>query len=249
MNPTNESLRALALRALALLDLTSLGEDDDVARIEALCASARTPWGMPAALCVYPEHIVTVRKALAESVSVATVINFPDGGEAVGRVEREARRAIAAGANEIDLVFPYRALLRGDARTGIAVVGAARATCGPGVKLKLIIESGVLAAPELIRQAARIGIVAGVDFLKTSTGKVPVNATPEAAAVMLAVIAEHGGRCGFKVAGGVRTLADAACYIGLAEAALGADWVQPEHFRIGASGLFAAITAVLAGGS
>lgn len=246
MNTVSIENRTLALRVLSLLDLTSLGEDDDVARIESLCASARTPWGMPAALCVYPEHIVTVRKALAMSVQVATVINFPDGGEDVGRVEREARRAIAAGANEIDLVFPYRALLRGDARIGNAVVNACRAVCGPGVKLKLIIESGVLTAPELIRQASRIGIAAGVDFLKTSTGKVPVNATPEAAALMLAVIAEHGGQCGFKVAGGVRTLDDAALYVGLAEAALGAAWVQPEHFRIGASGLFSAITAVLA---
>src|SRR5487761_2664772 len=99
--------------------------------------------------------------------------------------------------------------------------------------------------PALIRQACEIGLGAGVDFLKTSTGKVPVNATPAAAVVMLDAIARAGGRCGFKVAGGVRTLTDAALYLGLAESALGASWISPEHFRIGASALFGELRAAL----
>lgn len=236
--------QALALRVLPLLDLTSLGEDDSTARIEALCTVARTPWGLPAAICVYPEHIVTVRRALADA-RIATVVNFPDGGENTERAVRETRRAVAAGVDEIDLVFPYRALQREDPRTGAQMVQACRVACGRAVTLKLIIESGELVRPELIRRACEIGLDAGVDFLKTSTGKVPVNATPEAMVVMLDAIAMTSERCGIKVAGGVRTLADAALYLGLAESAMGVSWISPKHFRIGASALFAELRAAL----
>jgi len=239
--------RDLAARLLPLLDLTSLGEDDTPTQIEALCASARTPHGLPAALCVYPEHVTTVRRALAgSSARVATVVNFPDGGDDRDRALRETRRALAAGADEIDLVLPYRALQRGEGSRAEAVVASCRQACGPGVTLKLILETGALGAPELIRQACAIGLAAGVDFLKTSTGKVPVNATPDAAALMLDAIAADGGRCGFKAAGGIRTLAEAAGYLALAESRLGAGWITPERFRIGASSLFTALTAALA---
>ena len=239
--------RALALRLLPLLDLTSLGEDDTPALIQALCASARTPHGSPAALCVYPEHVTTVRRALqGTAAKVATVVNFPDGGSDRVRAVRETRRALAAGADEIDLVLPYRALRRGEPALAEAVVRACREVCG-GATLKLILETGELGTPELVRQACAIGLAARVDFLKTSTGKVPVNATAAAAALMLDAIAEDGGRCGFKAAGGIRTLADATIYLDLAELRLGAGWIDPAHFRIGASALFAEITAALAG--
>lgn len=247
MSITTSPGRDLAARLLPLLDLTSLGEDDTPARIEALCASARTPFGLPAALCVYPEHVTTVRRALAGSTArVATVVNFPDGGDDRDRALRETRRALAAGADEIDLVLPYRALQRGETALAEAVVAACREACGPGVTLKLILETGVLGTPGLIRQACAIGLAAGVDFLKTSTGKVPVNATADAAALMLDAIAADGGRCGFKAAGGIRTLAEAAVYLDLAQARLGAGWITPERFRIGASSLFAELTAALA---
>jgi len=240
------SLRALAARLLSLLDLTSLGEHDTPAQIEALCASARAAPVLPAALCVYPEHITTVRRCLqGTAVKVATVVNFPDGGSDPLRVERETRRALAAGADEIDLVLPYRAMLRGDAAGADAVVRACRAVCGDGAVLKLILEAGELGTPERIRQACAIGLEAGVDFLKTSTGKVPVNATPAAAVVLLDAIAAAGGRCGFKAAGGIRTLADATVYLELAEARLGSGWSDPAHFRIGASALFAELTTFL----
>jgi deoxyribose-phosphate aldolase len=230
-----------------LLDLTSLGEDDTPEQIEALCASARTGHGLPAALCVYPEHVTTVRRALeGTAVKVATVVNFPDARSDRDRVVRETRRALAAGANEIDMVFPYGALIRGNQSLAEGAVKACRDVCGPGVMLKLILETGELGTPTLIRRACVIGLEARVDFLKTSTGKVPVNATPNAAAVMLDAIAEAGGRCGFKAAGGIRTLADAQRYLDLAELRLGADWIVPAHFRIGASALFDEITAALA---
>lgn len=237
---------SLAARLLPLLDLTSLGEDDTPARIRALCASARGPHGLPAALCVYPEHVTTVREAMAGTpVKVATVVNFPDGGDDAARIARETRRAIAAGAGEIDMVLPWRALCVGQATLARYCVDIARGVCGPGVTLKLILETGSIADPALIRQACDLGLDAGVDFLKTSTGKAATGATPEAAAVMLDAIAERGGRCGFKAAGGIRTLEDARIHLDLAEARLGAAWITPAHFRIGASSLFGAITAAL----
>lgn len=241
------SRRKLALRLLPLLDLTSLGEDDTPAQIEALCASARTSNGLPAALCVYPEHVTTVRRALTGTAAkIATVVNFPDGGSDSGRVIRETRRALAAGADEIDMVMPYDALRRGDVALAEAAVKACRDACGSGAALKLILETGELVRPELIRQASAIGLAAGVDFLKTSTGKVAVNATPEAATIMLDAIAADGGRCGFKAAGGIRTLADAQTYLDLADSRLGSGWADPVHFRIGASALFVEIRAALA---
>lgn len=235
----------LAARLLPLLDLTSLGEDDTPARIEALCASARTRHGLPAALCVYPEHVSTVRRAMhGTPAKVATVVNFPDGGSDAARAARETRRALAAGADEIDLVLPYDALRRGERARAEAVVRACREACG-SASLKLILETGELQSPELIEQACAIGLSAGVDFLKTSTGKVAVNATPQAAALMLDAIARDGGRCGFKAAGGIRTLDDAAIYLGLAAERLGDEWITPEHFRIGASTLFSELSAAL----
>ena len=148
------SPRALAARLLSLLDLTSLGEDDTPARIEALCASARAAPVLPAALCIYPEHVGSVRRSLqGTAVKVATVVNFPDGGSDPQRVERETRRALAAGADEIDLVLPYRALRDGDAAGARAVVRRCRTVCADGVLLKLILETGELGTPALIRAA------------------------------------------------------------------------------------------------
>ncbi|OGT55594.1 MAG: deoxyribose-phosphate aldolase [Gammaproteobacteria bacterium RIFCSPHIGHO2_12_FULL_63_22] len=245
MPATVQQRRELAARLLPLLDLTSLGEDDTPARIEALCASARTRHGLPAALCVYPEHITTVRRAMhGTAAKVATVVNFPDGGSDAARAARETRRALAAGADEIDLVLPYHALRRGERAVAEAVVIACREACG-SASLKLIIETGELQTPDLIRQACEIGLAAGVDFLKTSTGKVSVNATPQAAALMLDAIARDGGRCGFKAAGGIRTLDDAALYLAIAAERLGDEWITPAHFRIGASTLFSELTAAL----
>lgn len=239
--------RTLAVQVLSLLDLTSLGEDDTPGQIEALCASARTEFGLPAAICVYPEHVSTVRRRFPDTaLKVATVVNFPDGGADAARVTREARRAIAAGADEIDMVMPYRALVAGDAASVVEAVMACRSTCGPGIGMKLILETGELRSPELIRQASLIGLQAGVDFLKTSTGKVAVNATHDAARVMIDAIAETGGKCGLKLSGGIRRLADAVPYLEIIKQRMGMDWISPRHVRIGASALFADLLSELA---
>lgn len=247
MTPHFVERRALAAQLLSLLDLTSLGEDDTPARIDALCASARTTHGMPAAICVYPEHVTTVRRHFPDAaLKVATVVNFPEGGSDPMRVSREARRAIAAGADEVDMVLPYRALMAGDAAAASAAVVACRDACGQGIGMKLILETGELQSPELIFQASQIGLQAGVDFLKTSTGKVPVNATHDAARVMIDAIAQAGGQCGIKLSGGIRSLDDAAPYIDIIAARMGRDWLRPSRVRIGASALFADLLAELA---
>ena len=132
---------------------------------------------------------------------------------------------------------PIQAMLEGDVGLVGELVEAVRVAAGPGTTLKLILETGVLQEPARITAAARAAVMAGVDFLKTSTGKAPVGATPEAARLLLAVCAEAGGRVGFKAAGGIRTVADATIYLALADEALGAGWVAPSRFRFGASGL------------
>ena len=237
---------ALALRLLPLLDLTSLGEDDTPEQIEKLCTSAQTGHGVPAAVCVYPEHITTAHRALRGSgVHIATVVNFPDASSNRERVVRETRRSIAAGADEIDLVLPRNFDTPEDHLAARSLVAACREICVAGITLKLILETGVLQTPQRIRAACDIGLAEGVDFLKTSTGKVAINATLEASSIMLDAIAEHGGACGIKVAGGIRSLEQAEFYLAQATEKFGASWVTAAHFRIGASSLFGELVAAI----
>ncbi|AMD00760.1 deoxyribose-phosphate aldolase [Halomonas chromatireducens] len=238
-----------ARQALVLMDLTSLNDDDSDAIIRELCARANTPAGHPAAVCVYPRFIATAREALAEQgltgkVKVATVTNFPHGEADVERAAAETRAAIAAGADEVDVVFPYRALMAGDAEVGRELVAACKRECGDAV-LKVILETGELKEAGLISRAGMLAIDGGADFLKTSTGKVAVNATLEAADLLLTTIKASGRDVGFKAAGGVRTAEDAAAYLQLAERVMGADWITPAHFRFGASGLLGSLLATL----
>ncbi|WP_043530012.1 deoxyribose-phosphate aldolase [Litchfieldella xinjiangensis] len=236
-------LQAVARQALSLMDLTSLNDDDTETRITALCRQADTPAGHPAAVCIYPSFIVRARHdlaslGLADKVKIATVTNFPHGNDDIDHAVRETQDAVSRGADEVDVVFPYRALMRGDGGLGRALVEACKQACGART-LKVILETGELHDPALIREASELAIAGGADFLKTSTGKVAVNATLEATEIMLHVIREHGGAVGFKAAGGVRTAEDAADYLALANRFMGSAWVTPAHFRFGASSLLA----------
>jgi deoxyribose-phosphate aldolase len=243
--PENHSPSAARLRRLlALLDLTRLEDDTDEAPVRVLCAKALASPVPPAAVCVYPQFIETARTVLGDAVKVATVANFPDAATDARIAALECEQALEAGADEIDVVFPWRALLAGDEGAGAELVAACRDASGRHT-LKVILESGMLADPHRIRRAAEICIRAGVDFLKTSTGKAAVGATPEAARVMLETIRASGRPVGFKVSGGVRTVADALGYVGLAEDIFGADWIRPERFRIGASGLMDVLLAAV----
>lgn len=245
-----------AARALPLVDLTNLDEACTADDIATLCERAVTPHGPVAAVCLWPRFVAQAAGRLAGSgVRVATVVNFPGGGDDTLGVVDETRRACADGADEIDLVMPWRAFL--DGRRGFAEtqISRVREACD-GRTLKVILETGELGDPLLIHAAANMALAAGADFLKTSTGKVRVNATLPAAEILLTVIEEHrreGGRAGgrevgFKPAGGIRTLADAAAYLDLADRILGANWVSAAHFRFGASGLLDALLAELDGG-
>lgn len=242
-------LHDVARLALSLMDLTTLNDTDTDDVVSALCQQAKQSVGMTAAVCVYPQFIGTAQKALAaagaQAVKIATVTNFPHGRSIVFTAVEETQQAVAMGADEVDVVFPYRALIAGDAAVGLDLVQQCKAVCPPGVALKVIIESGELKTPALIRQASEIAIDGGADFIKTSTGKVAVNATLDAAEIMLTVIREKQKQVGFKAAGGIKTVAQAADYLALAERIMGKSWISPATFRFGASSLLHDILSTL----
>lgn len=235
-------LKAAALRALKLMDLTTLNDDDTDAKVIALCHNAKTAVGNTAAICIYPRFIPIAKKTLREQgtpeIRIATVTNFPHGNDDIEIAIAETKAAVAYGADEVDVVFPYRALIAGNEQVGFDLVKQCKAACGD-ILLKVIIETGELKEEALIKKASQICIEAGADFIKTSTGKVPVNATPEYARMMLEVIRDMGvaKTVGFKPAGGVRTAQDAALYLAMADELLGADWADSMHYRFGASSL------------
>lgn len=240
-------LAAIARRAIACLDLTNLDDACDAAAITALCARARTPHGPVAAVCVWPAFVAQARAELDGSgIRVATVVNFPGGDEPIAKILAETSAALGRGAEEIDLVVPWRAVGEDHAERVSDLVRAIKAVCGPA-PLKAILETGELADPGRIRLAAEAALAGGADFLKTSTGKVAVNATPEAAEILLQAIRESGRDVGLKPAGGVRDTGDAAVYLALCDRIMGPDWATPSHFRIGASGVLAALLATMDG--
>ncbi len=200
---------------------------------------------MPA-VCVWPAFVAQAAELLRGSgVRVATVVNFPDGGTEVDAVLDETTRALADGADEIDLVLPYRALLAGDLAAARSMVDAVRAAVPPPSTLKVILETGSYSSERDIRVAADLAIVAGADFVKTSTGKTDRSATPDAVRVLLEAIRDAGRAVGVKPSGGIRTLADAEAYLALADDIMGSQWVTAATFRFGASGLLDAVDALL----
>ncbi|MDO6619016.1 MULTISPECIES: deoxyribose-phosphate aldolase [unclassified Shewanella] len=242
-------LKKAAQLGISLMDLTTLNDDDTDQKVIDLCHKANTAAGHTAAICIYPRFIPIARKTLneldCEDIKIATVTNFPHGNDDIAIAVLETRAAVAYGADEVDVVFPYRSLMAGNESLGFELVKACKEACGDQAILKVIIESGELKDAALIRKASELSIDAGADFIKTSTGKVPVNATLEAAEIMLTVISEKNTNVGFKPAGGVRDAAKTAEFLGLAERILGADWVTPAHFRFGASSLLTSLLHTL----
>ena len=243
MAELSDDLINSARQALACLDLTSLNDADTAADIVALCARAQTPFGPVAAVCVWPRFVAQARALLPADIKVAAVANFPDGSLDLARTLADVREIAEAGGDEIDVVLPYRALMQGRASECAEFLAEVRHATRP-LTLKVIIESGELKTTALIAQATRLALMAGADFVKTSTGKTPVSATPQAARVMLAEIKASGlPAAGFKASGGIRTVADAAVYLAL----LSDEARSPRRFRFGASGLLNDIEAVLSG--
>lgn len=249
MTTTTDRLDLVHAARLALqcLDLTSLNDADTAADVTALCERAQTAFGPVAAVCVWPRFVAQARAMLPPEIKVAAVADFPDGALDVARAIADIETIAQAGGDEVDVVLPWRALQAGQRSEVEEFLAEVRHASRP-LTLKVIIESGELADPELIAEATRLSLAAGADFVKTSTGKTPVSATPEAARVMLREIAASGmASAGFKASGGIRSVADAQAYLQQAADVLGAGALQPRRFRFGASGLLKDIEAVLSG--
>ncbi len=244
----NLNNREVARKAISLLDLTNLNDDCTDKDVVDLCRRANTVHGPTAAVCIWSEFIPVAKKALeGTTIRIATVVNFPAGGPDTDAVIGEVNAAMDAGADEIDLVFPYMSFLKGDVETCIDQISRVRDVIRPPAQLKVIIETGELEDRDAIYSASRLAIDCGADFIKTSTGKVAVNATPDAARTMLTAIRDSAKPVGFKPAGGIRTLEDAATYINLADSIMGEGWATPATLRLGASGVLANLIAALEG--
>ena len=241
-------MKRVAERALRMLDLTNLNDECDEAAIDALAARACTEHGHVAALCVWPAFVDHAHGLVGHrGVKVATVVNFPRGDDPVSDVTDLTKKAVSDGADEIDMVIPYRSLMEGREEVVLTRIKRVKAAAG-GATVKAILETGVLSDPDLIRKASDMAIEAGADFIKTSTGKVPVNATLAAARIMLTAIRDSGAPVGFKPAGGVKTTEQAGHYLDLADEIMGEGWATPDTFRFGASGVLDDLLATLDGG-
>jgi deoxyribose-phosphate aldolase len=234
--------------AIRMMDLTTLEGKDTPGKIRALAAKAMHPQpGDPsippvAALCVYPHMIVDAKEALrGSSVKVASVATaFPSGQSFRDIKVSEVRAAVAAGADEIDMVIDRGAFLSGDYATVFDEVVEVKEACGE-THLKVILETGELETFDNVRRASILAMAAGADFIKTSTGKVVPAATLPVTLVMLEAIRDFekatGRAVGMKPAGGIRTAKEAIQYLVVLYETLGPRWMTPDRFRFGASSL------------
>jgi deoxyribose-phosphate aldolase len=222
---------------IACLDLTSLNHDDTPEKIIALCHKASTPLGYVAAICVYPQFVSLAWQTLINTnIRIATVANFPEGKDDITKVIVNIKQAILDGAAEIDVVIPYHAYALHHRSMVCDFIAQCKLWCGANTVLKTILETGAL-SPEEILMASDDAIQSGADFIKTSTGKIPVGTTLEAARIILQAIKKANHTVGFKVSGGIRTIEQAKNYIDLVKQIVGNEYFSPSHFRIGASGL------------
>ncbi len=241
------SLKSVAQQTLGLIDLTTLNDNDTNEIVVELCKKASTEFGSVPAICIFRQFIPAAKEYFQQNklnIKIATVTNFPHGGTDLELALKETQEAINLGADEVDIVFPYKALMNGDTAIGAEMIKKAKQICG-NKTLKVIIESGVLNDPKLIEQASDISIANGADFIKTSTGKVAVNATLEATEIMLNSIKKNNKPCGFKAAGGIRSVAEAKEYLELTARIMGKDWINANNFRFGASSILTDLLNIL----
>jgi len=248
------------LRAITCMDLTTLQGDDTPGRVRRLCAKARQPVRQDllealgvahldirvASVCVYHALIAAAREALEGSgIPVCAVsAGFPAGQNPFSLRLAEIRESVAAGAEEIDIVVSRAHVLTGDWQALYDEIRAFREACGPA-HLKTILATGELGTLRNVARASRVAMMAGADFIKTSTGKEKANATLPVSLVMVRAIRDYrertGFRVGFKPAGGISTAKVAADWLALMKEELGVDWMKRDLFRIGASSLLADI--------
>jgi deoxyribose-phosphate aldolase len=234
--------------AISMVDLTTLEGADTPGKVRSLCAKAARPDpsdpGVPpvAAVCVYSDLVGMAFQALrGSSVGVASVATaFPSGRAALETKLHDVRDAVAAGATEIDMVIDRGAFLAGHYLQVLEEITAVRAACG-SAHLKVILETGELATLDNVLRASWLALLAGADFIKTSTGKVTPAATPPVALVMLQAVRDFadlaGQLRGVKLAGGIRTSKEAVRYLVMVNEVAGDQWLTPTLFRFGASSL------------
>lgn len=259
---------AWLLRAITLLDLTTLNSDDTPRRVERLCAKARHPVRedilaalgaekldvKPAAVCVYHAFVETAASAVAGTgIGVAAVSTaFPHGLAPVETKIREIEASVAAGATEIDIVIERRMVLLGDWQGLYDQIRAYRKACGDA-HLKTILGTGELATLTNVAKASLVCMLAGADFIKTSTGKEKVNANLQTSLAMIRMIRwfneQTGIEIGYKPAGGISSAKDALTYMALIKEELGTNWLRPHLFRFGASSLLTDIERQLEHGA
>jgi deoxyribose-phosphate aldolase len=234
--------------AISMIDLTTLEGQDTPGKVRALCAKAVRPdpavaeTPRVAAICVYPDMVpVAVHALHGSGVKVASVATaFPSGRASIEVKLADVRDAVAAGADEIDMVIDRGAFLSGRYLEVFDEIVATKAACGDA-HLKVILETGELVTYDNVRRASWLGMLAGGDFIKTSTGKISPAATLPVTLVMLEAVrdfrATTGRQVGVKPAGGIRTTKDAIKYLVLVNETVGDDWLDPDWFRLGASSL------------
>ncbi|MEV4890343.1 deoxyribose-phosphate aldolase [Nonomuraea sp. NPDC055795] len=231
--------------AISMVDLTTLEGADTHGKVRAMCTKAMRPGGgapRVAAVCVYPDLVAvaaeTVKGSGVKVASVATA--FPSGRSSLEVKVSDTALAVAAGADEIDMVIDRGAFLEGDYLKVFEEIVAVKAACGQA-HLKVILETGELATYDNVRRASWLAMIAGADFIKTSTGKVAPAATLPVTLIMLEAVRDFrdatGRQVGVKPAGGIRTTKDAVKNLVLVNETAGADWLTPEWFRLGASSL------------
>jgi deoxyribose-phosphate aldolase len=235
--------------AISMIDLTTLEGQDTPGKVRALCAKAKRPdpadptAPQVAAVCVYPDLANVAATELAGSgIHVASVATaFPSGRTSLDVKLADAKYAIAAGADEVDMVIDRGAFLAGDYQLVYDEVAAVREVVEGAAHLKVILETGELVTLDNVRRASWLAMLAGADFIKTSTGKISPAATLPVTLVMLEAVRDfresHGRQVGVKPAGGIRTAKDAIKYLVLVNETAGEDWLDPRWFRFGASSL------------
>jgi len=233
--------------AVSMMDLTTLEGKDSSGKVRQMCQKARWPHDRKdipscAAVCVYPKFVAIAKDALQGStVKVASVATaFPSGLSALSVKLDDVRRAVESGADEIDMVIDRGAMLMGQYNAVFDEIVATKEACG-AAHLKVILETGELGSYDVVRKASQIAMLAGADFIKTSTGKIQPAATPPVTLVMLEAIRDFyyatGKIIGMKPAGGIRTAKQALHYLVMVKETLGDRWLTPDLFRFGASTL------------
>ena len=252
-NLENVASEKVYKKCFSMMDLTTLKTDDTPASVVKLVNKvnafndAYPEWPLPASICVYSNFAKTVKEARKADFNITVVSAcFPSSQSFLEVKLKECEMAVEQGADEVDIVLALSKFLAGDnegaaeeIRQVRACIDAVAAKQGRKVHLKVILETGLLRTPEKIAEASFLAMEAGADFIKTSTGKVDINATPAAAYVMCECIAKFyqatGKKIGFKPAGGISSAADALCYYSIVSSILGKEWLNKEYFRFGVS--------------